>query len=62
MKKLLFFLLMPTILFGQSWKFFNGENAFDGKFVSAGIIGKGYDSPYLTPKLVLTKFEDSKHS
>jgi len=62
MKKLFFLFLIPSVLFGQSWRFFDGENAFDGKFVSAGIIGKGYDSPYLSPKLVLTKFEDSKYT
>ena len=62
MKKLFFLFLIPSVLFGQSWRFFDGENAFDGKFVSAGIIGKGNDFPYLSPKLVLTKFEDSKYT
>lgn len=62
MKKIFFLLFMPTILFGQSWRFFEGENPFDGKFIAAGVIGKGYDSPYLTPKLVLNKFADSKNT
>ena len=41
MKKLLIILLIPLISLAQSWTYEKGGNAFDGKYKTSSVLGKG---------------------
>jgi len=43
--------------FGQSWKSSEGGNAFDGKYKTSSVKGKGDNFPYNSPTMVINKFE-----
>ena len=57
-------ILLITILFcqmtisAQSWSFKSGGNAFDGKYKTSSIVGKGTDFPYNNPLLVINLFKE----
>ena len=59
MKKLLFTLALFTSFasFGQTWKYSEGGNAFDGKYKTSSVSGVGTKYPYTSPTLVINKFE-----
>lgn len=59
MKKILFTLalLISFTSFGQTWKFSEGGDAFDGKYKTSSIRGVGTKYPYTSPTLVINKFE-----
>lgn len=59
MKTILLFLyvFLSSLLLGQTWKYSEGGNAFDGKYKTSSIKGKGTDYPYNSPALVVNKFE-----
>ena len=57
MKKLILLLtLIPFISFGQGWTYSEGGNAFDGKYKTSSVVGKGTNFPYNKPSLVINKF------
>jgi hypothetical protein len=61
MKKLLLLvLLIPLISFGQAWTYSEGGNAFDGKYKTSSVVGKGDNFPYNKPTLVINKFNDDE--
>ncbi|MDA9357237.1 hypothetical protein N9R05_03395 [Flavobacteriaceae bacterium] len=59
MKNLLFTLalLVSFNSLGQSWKYSEGGNAFDGKYKTSIVTGVGTKYPYKSPSLVINKFE-----
>jgi hypothetical protein len=59
MKNLLFTLalLISFTSFGQTWKYSEGGNAFDGKYKTSSVSGVGTKYPYTSPTLVINKFE-----
>ena len=59
MKNLIFTLLFSVSLisFGQTWKYSEGGNAFDGKYKTSIVTGIGSNFPYQKPSLVVNKFE-----
>ena len=59
MKNLLFTLalLISFTSFGQTWKYSEGGNAFDGKYKTSSVTGVGTKYPYTSPTLVINKFE-----
>ena len=57
MKKLILLLLfIPLVSFGQGWTSDEGGNAFDGKYKTSTVMGKGNNFPYNKPVLVINKF------
>jgi len=60
MKKLLVLLSFCAItnLYSQSWKFSSGGNAFDGKYKTAYVQGKGSEFPYNKPLLTVNLYND----
>ena len=61
MKKLIFILfLVPLVSLGQGWTSSEGGSAFDGKYKTSSVLGKGTNSPYTKPVLVINKFENEK--
>lgn len=60
MKKLLIILLIPLISLAQSWTYEKGGNAFDGKYKTSSVLGKGSEFPYNKPSLVINKFENDE--
>jgi len=59
MKKILFTLalLISFTSFGQTWKYSEGGDAFDGKYKTSSVRGVGTKYPYTSPTLVINKFE-----
>jgi hypothetical protein len=58
MKKLILLLLfIPILSFGQTWKYSEGGSAFDGKYKTSSVTGKGTNFPYESPTLVVNKFD-----
>jgi hypothetical protein len=59
MKKLLFTLaiFISFASFGQTWKYSEGGNAFDGKYKTSIVTGVGTNFPYNKPSIVINKFE-----
>ena len=59
MKNLLFTiaLLVSFNSFGQTWKYSEGGNAFDGKYKTSVVTGVGTKFPYKNPSLVINRFE-----
>ena len=59
MKKLLFTLaiFISFASFGQTWKYSEGGNAFDGKYKTSVVTGVGTNFPYTKPSIVINKFE-----
>ena len=59
MKKLLFTLaiFISFASFGQTWKYSEGGNAFDGKYKTSVVTGVGTNFPYNKPSIVINKFE-----
>ena len=59
MKNLLFTLalLISFTSFGQTWKYSEGGNAFDGKYKTSIVTGVGTNFPYTKPSIVINKFE-----
>ena len=59
MKNLLFTLalLISFNSSSQSWKSSEGGNAFDGKYKTSSIRGKGNNFPYNSPLLVVNRFD-----
>ena len=55
---LFFILLFQVNLFSQSWNYKSGGNAFDGKYKTSSIKGKGTDFPYNNPLLVINLFNE----
>jgi hypothetical protein len=51
-------LITSNVLFAQTWSFESGGNAFDGKYKTASIIGKGNDYPYDKPLLVINFYNE----
>ena len=60
MKKLIIILLIPFITLAQSWTYKEGGNAFDGKYKTSSVLGKGSDFPYNKPSLVINKFDNDE--
>jgi|TARA_X000000368_G_C23054200_1_gene723063 hypothetical protein len=61
MKKLILLLtLIPFISFGQGWTSSEGGSAFDGKYKTSSVVGKGTNFPYTKPVLVVNKFDGEK--
>ena len=61
MKKLLILLtLIPLVSFGQGWTSSEGGSAFDGKYKTSSVMGKGTNFPYTKPVLVVNKFDGEK--
>tara|TARA_B110000879_G_C11088594_1_gene477958 strand:- start:22 stop:1242 length:1221 start_codon:yes stop_codon:yes gene_type:complete len=61
MKKLIFILfLVPLVSFGQGWTSSEGGNAFDGKYKTSSVEGKGTNFPYTKPVIVINKFDGEK--
>ena len=60
MKKLIFIIAFSAtyIISAQSWKYKSGGNAFDGKYRTSTIQGKGTDFPYNKPLLVINLFNE----
>ena len=57
MKNLLFLLLLiPLVSLGQGWTSSEGGSAFDGKYKTSSVVGKGTNFPYTKPVLVINKF------
>jgi hypothetical protein len=54
-------LLITLTLTAQSWTFSEGGNAFDGKYKTSSVIGKGTNYPYTKPSLVINKFEGEEN-
>lgn len=50
-------LFTSTIILSQSWTFKSGNNAFDGNYRTASVIGAATDYPYNKPILVVNYFE-----
>ena len=59
MKKLLFTLaiFISFASFGQTWKYSEGGDAFDGKYKTSVVTGVGTNFPYNKPSIVINKFE-----
>ena len=59
MKRLLFTLaiFISFASFGQTWKYSEGGNAFDGKYKTSIVTGVGTNFPYTKPSIVINKFE-----
>ena len=59
MKNLILILTLftSTIIFSQSWTFKSGNDAFDGNYRTASVIGAATDYPYNKPILVVNYFE-----
>tara|TARA_R110002126_G_C10485315_1_gene502410 strand:- start:4215 stop:5453 length:1239 start_codon:yes stop_codon:yes gene_type:complete len=59
MKKLLFTLaiFISFASFGQTWKYSEGGDAFDGKYKTSVVTGVGTKFPYKSPSIVINKFE-----
>ena len=51
------FVLLTSYVNGQKWEYNAGNNAFDGNYKTATIIGKGGLSPYNTPGFIINMFE-----
>lgn len=49
--------ILTSIANGQNWKYTSKENAFDGKYCAASIIGKGGKYPFNNPSFVINFFE-----
>ena len=61
MKKLILLLtLIPLVSFGQGWTSSEGGSAFDGKYKTSLVTGKGTNFPYTKPILVVNKFNGEK--
>ena len=61
MKKIILLLtLIPFISFGQGWTSSEGGSAFDGKYKTSSVVGKGDNFPYNKPVLVINKFNGEK--
>jgi hypothetical protein len=60
MKKLILILLIPFITLAQSWTYKEGGNAFDGKYKTSSVLGKGSEFPYNKPSLVINKFDNDE--
>ena len=60
MRKIILFtiLLCQVTISAQSWSFKSGGNAFDGKYKTSSIKGKGTDFPYNNPLLVINLFKE----
>lgn len=54
-------LLITLTLTAQSWTFSEGGDAFDGKYKTSSVIGKGTNYPYTKPSLVINKFEGEEN-
>ena len=54
-------LLITLALTAQSWTFSEGGDAFDGKYKTSSVIGKGTNYPYTKPSLVINKFEGEEN-
>ncbi len=61
-----YFTIYTIILFTRintplsaQWRQISGSNAFDGKYKSAILTGKGYKFPYLKPTLVFNLFNEN---
>ena len=61
MKYLIFFLTLFSIniISAQSWSYESGGNVFDGKYKTASVQGRGTDSPYYKPLLVINLFNEN---
>ena len=59
MKKLLFSLaiFISFASFGQTWKYSEGGNTFDGKYKTSIVTGVGNNFPYTKPSIVINRFE-----
>jgi len=44
------------LIYCQSWTYKQGEDAFDGKYKTSSIIGKGYEFPYTKPLFVINVY------
>jgi hypothetical protein len=53
-----FILLVSLNLTGQTWRYEESGNAFDGKYKTAYVKGKGGKFPYETPTFVVNRFND----
>jgi len=61
MKRIIIILtfLYSNVLLAQNWSYKSSVNAFDGKYRTASIIGKGNDYPYHKPMLVINLFNEN---
>lgn len=60
MKKILLTLVLiyTCSINSQSWKYESGGNAFDGKYKTSYVVGKGTDYPYHKPLLAINMFNE----
>lgn len=60
MKKFILILIITTTHFlqAQNWNYESGGSAFDGKYKTASVLGKGTDFPYHKPLLVINLFNE----
>jgi hypothetical protein len=42
----------------QTWRYYSDEDAFDGNYKVASIVGTGYEFPYIKPLFVINSFEN----
>lgn len=50
-------MMLPSVIYPQSWNYEKGGNPFDGKYKTASIIGIGSEFPYQRPMFVVNVFE-----
>lgn len=58
-KNILTFLLLSSILSYGQWNYKSGKSDFDGNYKTSSVYGRGGESPYTKPYLVVNKFENS---
>lgn len=60
MKRFLFSFVLGLIVisvFGQTWTYEEGSNAFDGSYKTSSIVGIGNEFPYTNPLFVINVFK-----